>query len=188
MKARRLAVVVAFVVLVFATSVESQQVQSQAIDEWSKMPGDSVITFFGTGGSAGYFDDFMSFLASNNISHPEGWSGLGGVWPSRTTDPIAPHGTKVIDGATTFIFAEPTYAVGVTLVSTSDWNAGVGVQTLSAYDQYGNLIGTAKGSSLEEKNGPYISEIDLVGRLFISSYAGIWSNVPIGKITLGGTH
>src|SRR4030095_11006885 len=47
-KASRFAVVVAFFVLVFTTSVESQQTQSQGIDEWSKMPGDSVITFFGT--------------------------------------------------------------------------------------------------------------------------------------------
>src|SRR5262245_46875030 len=147
MKASRFAVVVAFFVLVFTTSVQSQQPQSRAIDEWSKMPGDSVITFFGTAGPQNFFDDFQSFLAANHISHePGGFFGGGPWWPSRTTDPIAPHGTKVIAGETTFIFAEPTYAVGVTLMSTNDWNFGVGVQTLSAYDQYGNLIGTVKGS------------------------------------------
>ena len=199
MKAYRFAAIGAFLIVAFAAPLASQQ-QLPSVDAWSKMPPDSVITLFGPAGPANccFFDDWHSFLADNEITYNrwDGYAytdhsgfGLQNLWsgsnPSSTT---APYGIKLMVGACQFIFAEPVYAVGGTFFSTQDANAAIGVSTVYAYDQSGNLIGSTKSSSLTEINGPYESRSDVVGRPLVSSWAGIWSDTPIKTVEFTGIY
>jgi hypothetical protein len=107
------------------------------------MPTDSTITFFGPIGPNGccFFDDWNSFLATNGITTTGGGFGGSNYFAPNTGSSVSPYGIKIMAHYTSFTFAEPVYAVGATFLSMQDANFHTGVQTVTAYDQFGNVIG-----------------------------------------------
>ena len=186
MKACRIAAIAAFLFLAFTAPLASQQPQVQSIDAWSKMPSDSAITFMNLYPGTPYcWDDWINFPKDNGITKiaPEGFFAGSNYFAPNETSTLSPYNQTIMANNYIFDFAPPAYAVGATFLSLQDANFHSGVQTVSAYDEFGNLIGTAKSSSLTETNGAYETHYDVVGRAFVSSWAGIWSDTPIHQVT-----
>ena len=170
--------VVCGLALIFLSMLSADLVHSEPIYRFVDMPTDATIFFTD-------FDPrtFQSNLTANNITalSPTG-NGISNFAATNYNNTIAPFGDDLYQGANTFTFQEPVFAVGLTFFATNypttdapysfDNNVPDVSHQVRAYDFSGNLIEIVFSSSWSTRTGPRSFHIG-GGPSFVSSYAGI---------------
>jgi hypothetical protein len=195
---------VGFVIFALVTGPRAM---AGGVKSFADIPFDSTVTFLGIGPfpPGGFFVDFENFLSANQISwhswdgggyYSQDLYGLYGAYSANTGSTIAPYSDRLWGSAMEFVFTDPVYFVGGTFVATPypleeindsfAWNFQNVSYQVAAYDEAGILIQTALSSSYGNIQGPVETHLNYRGTEFMASYAGVWTNTPIKRVTFSG--
>ena len=203
-------VILSIVSIFLFTIIPVGAVWAVTIKSYSDMPMD-IMTLYPDFKSWDDPTHFSNVLQDYNIntqiwSNPDSkWisssgfaSGLSNFYSSNLSSSVAPYNSTMYQIGTMFVFENPVFSLGGTFFATNnppidvipgsfDNNVQNNSYEVVAYDINGNVIEKISSSSYDNIVGPVEFHNTTTKSIeFMTSYAGIWSDIPIYSATFLG--